>query len=135
MSKTDEVLSMLIHADSKEGKSTLTSTAPLPLLVLDAEGSWKFIDEVGFKSGIPLRKIDWDPAREAIPRHDGTWDVVRVSVSSWQTMVQIYQYLTQHPHDFVSVVLDSITEVQRRCKQNIKGTAQMQIQQWGMLLD
>jgi hypothetical protein len=135
LNKNDEVLSMLLHADSKEGKSTLTSTAPLPILVLDAEGSWKFIDEVGFKSGIPLRKLDWDPTCEPVPRHDGMWDVIRVSVSSWQTMIAVYQALTQQEHDFRSIVLDSITEVQRRCKQNIKGTAQMQIQQWGMLLD
>lgn len=102
---------------------------------MDAEGSWKFIDEVGFRSGAKLRKINWDPAREPVPRHDGSWDVVRVSVTSWQTMIQIYHALTQQEHDFASLVLDSITEVQRRCKQNIKGTAQMQIQQWGMLLD
>lgn len=115
--------------------STLTSTAPFPLLVLDAEGSWKFIDEAGFKSGKPLRKKTWDPLRESIPRHDGSWDVVRVHVDSWQTMTSVYQHLSQSQHDFKSLVLDSITEVQRRCKTKIKGTEQMQIQQWGQLLD
>lgn len=133
--ETDRTLSILIHADAKEGKSTLTSTVPHPALILDAEGSWKFIDEAGFASGVPLRKKTWNPAIEPIPRHDGTWDVVRVHVDSWQTMQYVYQHLTQSDHDFRSLVLDSITEVQRRCKANIKGGGQMQIQQWGQLLD
>lgn len=131
--KTD-VISMLIHARAKAGKSTLTSTCPLPMLVLDAEGSWKFINEVGFKSGVKLRKKRWDPSREEIPRHDGTWDVVLVSVNSWRTMQLVYQYLTQREHDFQSIVLDSITEVQRRCRTNLKGSEAMQIQDWGVLL-
>lgn len=36
-------LSMLVHANSKIGKTTLAATAPLPLVVLDAEGGWKWI--------------------------------------------------------------------------------------------
>lgn len=133
--ETERVLSVLIHADAKEGKSTLTSTVPHPALVLDAEGSWKFIDEVGYRSGIPLRKKPWNPLTESTPRHDGTWDIVRVNIDSWQSLVAVYQRLTQEEHDFKALVLDSITEAQRRCKANIKGTGQMQIQQWGQLLD
>lgn len=133
---TEDVLSILVHSASKEGKSTLSSTAPLPLLVLDAEGSWKFIDTVGYRSSTPLRKVNWNPLREAVPRYDGTWDVVRVHVDSWQTMQEVYRHLTQREHDFQSIVLDSITEVQRRCKANIRtGSAQMDQQRWGQLLD
>lgn len=131
----DRVLSQLIHADAKAGKSTLTSTAPLPHLVLDAEGSWSFIDEFGFKSGIPLRKKTWDPQREDMPRWDDTWDVCRVHVADWQTLDAVRQHLRQFEFDFVSLTLDSVTEAQRRCKANIRGTGQMQIQQWGQLLD
>lgn len=126
---------MLIHAASKEGKSTLTSTVPFPALIMDAEGSWKFIDEVGFKSGVPLRKKKWDPMSEPVPRYDGTWDVCLVHVADWGVMQRIYQHLTQVEHDFVSLVLDSITEVQRRCKKNVRSTGAMQIQEWGALLD
>jgi hypothetical protein len=131
----ERVLSLLIHANSKEGKSTLTSTAPTPHLVLDAEGGWKFIDEMGFKTGRKLRKRLWDPLQEPIPRFDDTWDVVRVHVDSWLTLKQVDAYLRQAEHDFVSLTADSITEAQRRCKANIKGTGPMQIQQWGQLLD
>jgi len=132
----DHVVSMLIHSASKEGKSTLSSTAPAPILVIDAEGSWKFIDHIGYRGTKPLRKITWNPVTEPVPRYDDTWDVARVHVDSWQTMVAIFQALTQYDHDFVSIVLDSITEIQRRCKANIRtGSALMDQQRWGQLLD
>lgn len=134
MATDDNVLSALIHADSKAGKSTLTSTAPPPILVCDAEGSWKYITTAGFKSGVPLRKKMWDPLKEACPQHDGSWDVVIAKCNSWEHLTMIYQHLTQRPHQFQSVVIDSITEVQRKCKANLKGTEAMLIQDWGVLL-
>jgi hypothetical protein len=142
MATDDNVLSALIHADSKAGKSTLTSTAPPPILVCDAEGSWKYINQAGFKSGVPLRKVKWDPLKEACPQWDGSrdgswdgsWDVVTAKCTSWEHLTMIYQHLTQRPHQFQTVVLDSITEVQRKCKANLKGTEAMQIQDWGVLL-
>jgi hypothetical protein len=130
----DATLSVLIHAPSKMGKSTLSSTAPPPLLVLDAEGGWRFLREAGFKSGRPLRKKPWDPLTGPPPRHDGTWDACVVTVNSWGTLQRVYEWLLTTQHDFISLVADSITEMQRRCKQNIKSDGQMQIQDWGRLL-
>jgi hypothetical protein len=130
----EDVLSILVHGDSKVGKSTFTSTAPLPILVIDAEGSWKFIREAGFHSGTPLRKTTWDPSRPP-PRHDGTWDVCVVSVTDWTTVERIWQWLTQGEHDFVSIVIDSITEMQRRLKLNIAGDGVIKgYDGWGALL-
>lgn len=136
----DQGLSLLVHAHSKAGKSTLSSTAPLPILVLDAEGSWRFIRRRGF-TGTPLRVFEWNPLLSPPPRHNrtaenplGDWDVIHVTVRDWQLLRRVYDWLTQSEHDFVSVVLDSISEVQRRCKANIAGTEQMQMQQWGQLL-
>ena len=126
-------LSMLIHAPSKVGKSTLSSTGPTPALVLDAEGGWRFIREQGFKTGKTLRRINWDGVA-APPRYDGTWDVCLVTVQRWDTMRRVYDWLMTGQHDFKTLVLDSITEVQRRCKSNIRGDGQMQIQDWGALL-
>jgi hypothetical protein len=122
---THQRLSMLIHGMSKRGKSTLSATAPKPMLVLDAEGSWRFI---------PGRIVYWEPLKETPPTYDGTWDICVVHVREWQTVALIYQYLIQWPLSFVSVVVDSITEIQRRCKANLKGTEQMKIQDWGVLL-
>jgi hypothetical protein len=124
---------MLIHAASKAGKSTLTSSAPTPILVLDAEGSWKFIGRVNF-NGAPLRKRKWNPVSGPPPQYDGTWDVCHVVVNDWATLQQAYAWLTQAPHQFQSIVIDSVTEVQRRCKKNLVGTEAMKIQDWGTLL-
>lgn len=131
---TDEVLSMLIHGPSKAGKSTLCFTGPFPLCVLDAEGSTKFIKTAGFRAEQKIRKITWDPNTEAPPRHDGTWDVCVVNVMDWMTMKAAYNHLKISPHDFQALSLDSITEIQRKCKRNIKA-GPFQIQDWGRLLD
>lgn len=122
---TYQRLSMLIHALSKKGKSTLSATAPKPVLVLDAEGSWRFI---------PVRQRHWDPMTESMPVYDGTWDACIVHVREWATVAQAYHVLTTQWTPFVSVVIDSITEIQRRCKQNLKGAEAMKIQDWGTLL-
>src|SRR5688572_22512387 len=104
-----ETLSILIHAAAKVGKSTLSSTAPKPICVLDAEGSWKFIK---------VRKVYWDP-KDPPPEYDGKWDACIVTVTQWQQVQQVYQWLTQRPHSFETVVIDSITEIQRRLKANL----------------
>jgi hypothetical protein len=122
---THQRLSILIHAASKLGKSTLSGTAPKPILVLDAEGSWRFI---------AMRKIYWDPDTGPPPKHDGTWDACIVVVQRWDTVESVYRWITQYQTPFVSVVIDSITELQRRLKQNLVGTDAMKMQDWGVLL-
>lgn len=141
---SSDTLSFLVHAPSKEGKSTLGSTMPPPILVLDVEGSWRFIRRTGFCiAGVhntsdckctPLRSIEWDPNVEAPPRHDGTWEVCRVTVREWRTLTNAYNWLIQSPHDFVSLCFDSITEAQRRLKANLRGLENMRMQDWGDLL-
>lgn len=120
-----ESLTILIHAASKIGKSSTASTAPLPILVMDVEGSWKFI---------PARKKYWNPLNEPPPTYDGTWDVCVVNVHEWQTVPMVYRWITSYPTAFTTVCIDSVTELQRRCKQNLKGTEAMKIQDWGVLL-
>lgn len=128
-------LSILVHGASKTGKSTLSSTAPTPILVIDCEGGWKFIRRAGFNSTKSLRKIIWDPNKTLQPpRHDGTWDVCVVQGNQWRTLTNVYAGLTQAPHDFRSLIFDSITEGQRRLKNNLRGIEQMRIQDWGELL-
>lgn len=120
-----ERLSLLIHGMSKKGKSTLAASAPKPVLVLDAEGSWRFI---------PGRKRYWDPMTEQLPAYDGTWDICVVHVQQWEVVPLVHQWLTQTQTPFVSVVIDSITELQRRLKANLVGTEAMRMQDWGVLL-
>lgn len=122
---THQRLSILIHAGSKLGKSTTSATAPKPILVLDAEGSWRFI---------PLRQVPWDPTTGPPPTYDGSWDACVVTVSEWDTVSKVYQWITQYQTPFTSIVIDSITEIQRRLKQNLVGTEAMKIADWGVLL-
>lgn len=120
-----ETLSILVHADSKVGKTTFSATSPQPILALDAEGGWKFI---------PLRKVLWDPQQGPPPAYDGTWDVCVVMVRDWATVQMVEQWLVSGQHHFKSLVVDSISEIQRRCKANMVGTEQMKMQDWGQLL-
>jgi hypothetical protein len=120
-----ETLSILIHGNSKVGKTSLASTSPAPILVLDAEGGWKFL---------ALRRVDWDPMQSAPPAYDGTWDVCHVTVRDWNTVGQVSAWLQSGRHQFRSLVIDSITELQRRLKENLVGTEQMKMQDWGSLL-
>jgi hypothetical protein len=131
---TDQVLSLLIHGPSKAGKSSVTFTGPFPMLVLDAEGSTKFITTRGFGSTEKVRKVYWNPLLDKAPRYDGSWDVCVVQVLDWQTMKMAKERLAVEPHDFASLSLDSVTEIQRKCKQNLGRAAAMQQQDWGVLL-
>lgn len=128
-------LSVLVHAPAKVGKTTLATTCPTPMCVLDAEGGWKFVRTAGYRTERPLRRVEWDPRVGPPPRYDGTWDFCHVIVREWATFVQAYQYLARTDlHDFRSLVLDSVTEAQRKLKMNLRGTEQMRIQDWGDLL-
>lgn len=118
-------LSLLVHGDSKVGKTTFVGSMPKPGLILDVEGGTKFL---------PYRLRQWDPLREAPPTPDGTWDFCVVIVRDWQTVTTIYQWLNSGQHHFESVAIDSISEVQKRCKDVIAATGAMSQQLWGELL-
>lgn len=120
-------LSTVIHAESGVGKSWLADTAPAPRLILDAEGGSKFTPS--------QPKVYWDPMKEAPPLGQET---VIVFVRDFQTMQRSYEWLNSGQHDFASVGLDSVTELQKRCKDAIRaleGMGGMRIQDWGTLLD
>jgi hypothetical protein len=120
------VLSFLVHAGSKIGKTTLASSCPKPMLVFDAEGGSKFL---------PLRKVFWDPQTQgAPPVWDGTWDMCVVVVRQFDTMAMAYNWLASGQHSFASLVVDSISEIQRRLKESLVGTEAMKTQDWGVLL-
>lgn len=132
----ERTLSLLIHAASKVGKTTLGFTSPLPILDMDAEGGSKFMEGSEFLSrvlGRPIRVIYWDP-RNAPPTYDGTWDVCVVRVHHWSVVQQVYQWLATGRHSFRSLMVDSISEIQRRAKNELIGTDAMKIQHWGQLL-
>lgn len=125
MAEAGRSLTMLIHGPSKAGKSTLAATAPYPRLLFDAEHGHRFL-------GLNVKY--WDPKTEKPPVADGTWDTCVVSVLSYADIQQAYQYLKLGQHQFKSVIIDSLSEVQVKLIDQLAGTEQMKMQQWGELL-
>jgi len=115
----------MVYGESKVGKSTLAVTAPYPRLMLDVEGGHRFL---------PINVKYWDPIREEPPVADGTWDTVVVSVRDYDVVMKAFQWLQTGKHQFKSLIIDSISELQVKCMDNIAGTEQMKMQQWGELL-
>lgn len=116
-------LSFVIHGESGSGKSWLADTMPAPRLILDAEGGSRFTPS--------QPKVYWDPMLEEPPMGQET---VIVIVRDFHVMQQVFQWLNTGRHDFRSVGLDSVTELQKRCIDSIAGTSQMRIQDFGELL-
>jgi hypothetical protein len=118
-------MSFLIHGGAKVGKSSLGGTSPPPMLILDAEGSTKFLS---------LRFRPWRPQVEAAPHYDGTWDAAVVNVTEYADLEAAWHKLLTGQHHFRSLVFDSVTEGQRKLKQRIVGTAKMGRDNWDELL-
>lgn len=122
---SDRSLSVLVHGHSKVGKTTFAATAPYPRLFLDVESASRFLN---------VTKTVWDPMSQAPPVADGTWDTCVVYVRDYATVKKVYEWLSTGQHQFRSLIIDSISELQVRCQEAIAGRGQMQMQQWGELL-
>ena len=120
-----EGLSILVHGLAKAGKTTFAETSPAPRLILDAEGGSRFTQS---------RKRTWNPTTERPPEADGTWDTCVVYVRDFAAVSMAYQWLASGQHPFRSVVVDSLSEVQQRCVDQIAGAGRMEQQLWGDLL-
>lgn len=134
--------SMLVHSDTKVGKSTLANTSPAPRLLLDAEMAYRFL---------PGKKIFWDPVLEPPPilgqgrtePHKPDvfyvdWETCVVLVRDYSVMMRAYDCVNQLEHPFVSLNVDSVSEIQKRCKdqlRNLQLDEDMSQQRWGKLLD
>ena len=125
MSEIQRSLTVMVYGESKVGKSTFAVTAPYPRLMLDVEGGHRFL---------PITVKYWDPLREEPPVADGTWDTVVVTVRDYDVVLKTYQWLQSGKHQFKSLIIDSISELQVKCMDSIAGNEQMKMQQWGELL-
>ena len=125
MSDIQRSLTVMVYGESKVGKSTFAVTAPYPRLMLDVEGGHRFL---------PIIVKYWDPLREEPPVADGTWDTCVVQVRDYQDVIKAYQWLQSGKHQFKSLIIDSISELQVKCMDSIAGSEQMKMQQWGELL-
>jgi hypothetical protein len=125
MADVQRSLTAMVYGESKVGKSTFAVTAPYPRLMLDVEGGHRFL---------PIVVRYWDPMREEPPVADGTWDTCVVLVQTYDVVLKVYQWLQSGKHQFKSLIIDSISELQVKCIDNIAGNEQMKMQQWGELL-
>jgi hypothetical protein len=125
MTEIGRSLSALIYGPSKVGKSTLAITSPYPRLMLDVEASARFL---------PIQGKVWDPMREEPPVADGTWDTCVVPTLDYNTVLKVYQWLQLGRHQFKSLVIDSISELQVKLIDQVAGSDQLKMQHWGELL-
>lgn len=126
-------LTALVHGESGHGKSWLTCTTPGPRLYIDVEGR---------ADHLPTRPyhLAWDPRSgpppvtypDGSPIHTET--TVVVNVRDYPLFAQVFSHLAAGNHYFRSVNIDSISELQERCKRLIVGSAAAQLQDWGELL-
>lgn len=121
----EESLSILAYGPAGGGKTTLGLTGPKPILLLDAETASRFIPK--------SRKIAWDPMKDSPPVYDGTWEICVVKIKNWATAQKTLEYIRSDNHPFQTVMIDSISEIQIKAKDEIKKRGPFQLQDWGVL--
>ena len=120
----------LIHGPYGTGKTTLANTIPGPRLVLDAEGGSYDVDK-------PI--VTWDP-REPVPADLGKDDTIIVDIRDWETYRLALDVVESGNHPFASLILDSLTEIQKQLKDAISPETDLQNYEretydvWGKLL-
>ncbi len=118
-------MTVLAYGESGAGKSTFAVTAPYPRLLLDVESGYRFL---------PIQYKVWDPLREPVPVADGSWDTIVVIVHDYNTVLEVYKILRSGQHQFRSLIIDSISELQDRLLTQLAGVDQVKMQQWGEVL-
>lgn len=118
-------MSMVIHGGSKAGKSTFGNSTHPPRLLIDAEMAYRFLPGV---------KTFWDPQTQEPPEHNGMWETCVVIVREYADMAKAYEWLNSGQHPFRSLTIDSVSEIQSRCRDQLSVNGQMNMQIWGDLL-
>lgn len=108
-------LSAVLYGDAGEGKSTLAYTARTPLLIIDAEGGAGHAHAIqdGIRTRYPLEY--WEAGTEP---PSGSHVVYRIE--SFPDLVKLIGALEQSC-PFKSVVVDSLSEVQKLAKKEVEG--------------
>lgn len=91
--KRQSYMNMMLYGDSGVGKTHLAGSA-------DAVPDLR-----------PVLMIDFEGGTESLVRHYP--DVQQVRVENWKQMQAVYDELHRGKHDFQTVILDSLTEIQK----------------------
>lgn len=135
-------LAICLQGEPGTGKSWLGSSAPAYRLVLDAEGGSRFAPGV---------KTYWNPSAEPPPTpgqgrakpgppSDANpvvaldWHTCIVQLNDFSMMKSALDWLISGKHPFRSVIVDSITELQKRVIDQTSGINQPTQQDWGEVL-
>jgi hypothetical protein len=122
-------LTILAHGPAGAGKSWLFYTAPGPRLHLDAEGRAEHC---------PGHKVWWNPA-DPLPDVEEagitTDTTVVVDVRAMRDLTNAKLWIDSGNHYFKAVGLDSITDGQDRLVEDVRGTGQADLQDWGVIYD
>lgn len=130
---SSESLVICIYGDPGVGKTPTGQTASCPRLIVDTENGTKFLRGP---------KVYWDPLREALPEVPANGTCI-VQGRDWETFEAVYEVLYSGQHPFRSLVIDSLSELQKRARDKIfaAGEAQgngaadaMSENRWGILL-
>ena len=109
---------------SQDGQDLTGRNAPGPRLILDAEGGTDWLAS---------KTVEWNPLDGAPPDVDDDVSVV-VHITEWELLERINRALQKGQHPFRSVILDSITELQKQAKRSVTDQG-MKLQDWGTLYD
>lgn len=111
---------MLVHALPEAGKTTFGLTAPGPRLFLDVDRGTR---------AIPNRVL-WDP-NESPPTDAET---VIIPACNLEKVNLALQWLQTGQHPFRSVILDTVTALQRQGMLELVGTRKPEWDDWGSIL-
>ncbi|KKM73036.1 hypothetical protein LCGC14_1414500 [marine sediment metagenome] len=102
-------LKMVVYGNSGVGKTTFASTAPKPIILSAEAGLLSIADK----------------------------DIDVISIDKWTDLHDAFDYLKNAKHDYKTVVLDSLTELQKKHQDHLVGASEKQMtqQQWGINIE
>lgn len=114
-----QFIKMLVYGPPGSGKTTLGGSAALRVktLIISAESGLLSLQNLKDESG-------------------NTPDIDYTQIKSFADMEAAFHFLKNEKHSYQAVVIDSLTEIQRACRDAILETAKkdaMEIRDWGQL--
>lgn len=127
-------ITITLHGRAGAGKSSLALTAPSPTLLIDAESAWEYSHRVTDGQPVFPEFELWDDPTTAPPSNPK--DVVVVSIRKVEDFENVLTVLRGGGTPFRSVIVDSLTEIQKYMKDSLAGTSNNglpELQHWAIM--